>query len=357
MAGEVEGGGAGVIGRSQWKWLVVSVAFSLGVLALVLYFTVTKETFLYLRHLNPSFLVLAIAFHFLAYGFWAMRIKVMARSLGHQVSFIYCLNLVMANLLAGSITPSQAGGEPVRIHQLYRNNVPLGDATAIVVVERVLDGIVLGVAAIAAFFILGKMVEDIPAGLSLFILFAWVMMVVFIGAFVLSVRNPDLLKRFFKRVSRLFVKRWDLKRIERLIASIDREVDNFHDSMSRFVAHGRAGLLGGTVFTVLFWFSEFIIVSLILMGLGEPPFYLLSLVAQIIIGVIMMIPLTPGSSGIAELSATSVYSLFIPSSIVGVMVVVWRVIFYYLNIIVGIIATIPILRREMILREEDHPKV
>jgi glycosyltransferase 2 family protein len=332
------------------------VAFSLGVLAIVLYFTVTKETFLILRNLNPGFLLLAIAFHFLAYGFWAMRIKVMAKSLGHRVSFLYCLNLVMANLLAGAITPAQAGGEPVRIHQLYRDNVPLGDATALVVVERVLDAIVLGVAAIAAFFILGKMVEDIPPGLSLFILFAWVLMVFFIGAFILSVRNPELLKRFFKRVSRPFVKRWDLRRIERFIASIDREVDNFHDSMARFVAHGKGGLLGGTVFTALFWFSEFIIVSLILMGLGEPPFYLLSLVAQIIIAIIMMIPLTPGSSGIAELSATSLYGLFIPSSIVGILVVVWRVIFYYLNIIVGIIATIPILRREMILREENHPK-
>jgi uncharacterized protein (TIRG00374 family) len=286
-----------------------------------------------------------------------MRIKVMARSLGHRVKFTYCLNLVMANLLAGAITPSQAGGEPVRIHQLYRDKVPLGDATAIVVVERVLDAIVLGVAAIAAFFIFGRMVEGVPAELSIVIFITWVGMVIFIGAFVLSVRNPEFLKRILKRVSRPFMKRWDFRRIERLVASIDREVDNFHDSMSRFVAHGRAGLLWGTLFTGLFWFSEFIIVSLILMGLGEEPFFLLSLVAQIIIAVIMMIPLTPGSSGIAELSATSLYGLFIPSSIVGVLVVVWRVIFYYLNIIVGILATIPILRREMVLREEEQPKV
>ena len=355
MAGDTEEGGGAVISRSQWRWLVLSIAFSLVVLGLVLRFTVTKETFLYLRRLNPLFLVLAIAFHFLAYGFWAMRIKVMARSLGHRVKFTYCLNLVMANLLAGAITPSQAGGEPVRIHQLYRANVPLGDATAVVVVERVLDAFVLGVAAIAAFFILGRMVEDVPPGLSLVILLTWIGVVIFIGLFVLSVRTPEFLKRLLKKVSRPFVRRWDMKRVERLIASIDREVDNFHGSMERFVAHGRGGLLGGTLFTALFWFSEFIIVSFILMGLGAEPYYLLSLVAQIIIAVIMMIPLTPGSSGIAELSATSVYGLFIPSSIVGILVVVWRVIFYYMNIVVGIIASVPILRREMLRREQERP--
>ena len=352
-----EGGGGSRLERSQWKWLVISVSFSLVVLALVLYFTVTKETFLYLRRLNPLFLILAIILHFLAYGFWAMRIRAMAASLGHKVEFTYCLNLVMANLLAGAITPAQAGGEPVRIHQLYRHDVPLGDATAIVIVERVLDAIVLGVGGIAAIFILGEMMEGVPGSLTFIIFLAWLGMVVFIAAFILSVRNPDLLKRFLKRVSRLFVRRWDLKRVERFIASIDQEVDNFHESLSRFVAHAKGGLLWGTAFTILFWFSEFIIVSLILMGIGEQPYYLLSLVAQIVIAIIMMIPLTPGSSGIAELSATSIYGLFINSSIVGILVVVWRVIFYYMNIAVGIIATIPILQREMVRRDGDHPKV
>jgi uncharacterized protein (TIRG00374 family) len=257
----------------------------------------------------------------------------------------------MANLLAGSITPAQAGGEPVRIHQLYRHDVPLGDATAIVVVERVLDAIVLGIAGIGAIFLLGEMVEAVPRSLTLVITLAWLVMVLLIAAFVYSVRNPELLKRILRRISGIFVKRWDMKRIERLIASIDREVDNFHDSLSRFVAHARGGLLRGALYTALFWFSEFIIVSLILMGIGEQPYYLLSLIAQIVIAIIMMIPLTPGSSGIAELSATSIYGLFIPTSIVGVLVVVWRAIFYYLNIAVGIVASIPLLQREMLRRE------
>jgi uncharacterized protein (TIRG00374 family) len=341
--------------RSQWKWLVISVSFSLVVLILVLRFTVTEQTFEYLRRLNPLFLLLAIVFHFMAYGFWAMRIRTMAASLGHKVEFSYCLNLVMANLLAGSITPAQAGGEPVRIHQLYRHDVPLGDATAVVVVERILDGIVLGVAGVAAIFILGELVAEVPRDLTLVIFAAWSVMVLLIAAFVFSVKNPALLKWFLKRVSRLFVKRWDLRRIERLIASIDREVDNFHDSLSRFIAHGRAGLLRGALFTALFWFSEFIIVSLILMGIGEQPHYLLSLVAQIVIAIIMMIPLTPGSSGIAEISATSVYGLFINTSIVGVLVVVWRAIFYYMNIAVGVLASIPLIKREMVRRDEDRP--
>jgi hypothetical protein len=61
-----------------------------------------------------------------------------------------------------------------------------------------------------------------------------------------------------------------------------------------------------------------------------------------------MIPLTPGSSGIAELSATSLYSLFIPSAIVGIFVVLWRLILYYFNIFLGIFGTVIIVKREVL---------
>jgi uncharacterized protein (TIRG00374 family) len=82
-----------------------------------------------------------------------------------------------------------------------------------------------------------------------------------------------------------------------------------------------------------------------------------SLIAQILVAILMMIPLTPGSSGVAELSALSIYRLFVNPAIVGVMVVLWRVIFYYLNIVVGILASIPILQRELVRRSPGDPKV
>ena len=51
----------------------------------------------------------------------------------------------------------------------------------------------------------------------------------------------------------------------------------------------------------------------------------------------MMIPLTPGSSGIAEVGATTMYALFIPASVVGIFVVLWRIVLYYFNIALGIL--------------------
>jgi len=40
------------------------------------------------------------------------------------------------------------------------------------------------------------------------------------------------------------------------------------------------------------------------------------------------------------------YVIFIPASIVGIFIVIWRIVIYYFNIALGILASIIIVRRE-----------
>ncbi|WP_292518186.1 flippase-like domain-containing protein [Methanoculleus sp.] len=343
--------------RSQWKWLLVSISFSVLVMAGVLYFTVDEMTVEYLSRVSPLYLALAVLFHIVSLVFWALRIQLMSGSLGYRVRFMHCLNLVLANMLVAAVTPSQAGGEPVRVHELYRANVPVGDATAVVVMERILDGIVLGVLGAISMLFLGRYWSNLTSGFSglSFIMYAaWISVMLFVLVFVYSVKNPDLLKRALKWISRWIDRRWHLKRLESLLDTIDREVDNFNAGLVKFVNHGKSGLVWGFIFTLLFWLSEFAIASLLLVGLGQSPYVIESFVVQLVIAIIMMIPLTPGGSGVAELGATSLYSLFVPSSIVGVFVLLWRLILYYLNILLGLLSSLVIVRREFLARAKKQ---
>lgn len=337
--------------RKQVKWLIISVGFSVIVLGLVLFFTIDEQTIEYIRRINPLFLIAAVLFHFVALLCWSLRIQLMTAALGYRVSLLHCVNLVFANMLVAAITPSQAGGEPVRVHELYRAHVRIGDATAVVIMERVMDGIVLGLIGILAMIYLGSHWNSIGLNLGYLMLASWLMVTIFVLIFAYSVRNPDFLKRVLKKISFWINRRWHSQRIDRFIEAIDHEVDNFHGSLQHFVGRARLGVVAGLVFTLLFWFFEFIIASFILMGLGQPPFFVESFVIQLIIAILMMIPLTPGGSGIAEISATSLYGLIVSSSIVGVFVVLWRVILYYLNILIGVFSSVVIVRRELVLRK------
>ena len=332
--------------RSQVKWLYISVGFSLAVLIVILFLTINANTVTYLRKINPLFLLLAFLTHLLTMCFWAMRVKKMSGSLGYPIGFFYSLNLVFANLLASAITPAQAGGEPVRIHELYKANVPLGDATAVVIMERVLDGIALAGLAAFSMIVLTDQWKSLGTVSEVMVYVTWIFVAGCLFLFYLAIRRPDVVKRVVHRVTDRLTKTWEKPRVEELLVRADKEIENFHDAVIKFVRSAKGGLLWGMLFTLLYWVSEIVTASLILVGLGQPPLILESFVIQLILAILMMIPLTPGSSGIAEVGATSMYALFIPASVVGIFVVLWRIVLYYFNIALGILSSIIIVRRE-----------
>jgi len=337
--------------KSQVKWLYISIAFSLFVLVIILFLTINENTLRYLSEISPFFLLCAFLTHVLTMCFWALRVQKMSGSLGYRIDFFYSLNLVFANLLAAAITPAQAGGEPVRIHELYRANVPIGDATAIVIMERVLDGIALAVLAAFAMIVLTDQWKSLGAISEIMVYITWIFVAGCLFLFYLAIKRPDMIKKIVNRIACSLTRTWESTRVEELVLRADKEIDNFNDAVIKFVKSAKGGLLWGMLFTLLYWLSEILTASLILVGLGQPPLVLESFVIQLILAILMMLPLTPGSSGIAEAGAYSMYALFIPVSIVGIFVVIWRVVLYYFNIALGILSSIIIVRREAKFKE------
>lgn len=111
-----------------------------------------------------------------------------------------------------------------------------------------------------------------------------------------------------------------------------------------FVTQGRRELTGALICTVVYWSMEFFIVSLILMGLGSPPAIVHVFAAQVILTLFVLIPLSPGGSGVAEFGFSALFAIFVNSSILGIVVILWRLITYYQNLAVGGIVGLSILK-------------
>jgi uncharacterized protein (TIRG00374 family) len=334
-------------------WFALSILFSLSVIIIVFATTFNEETIGYILHFNVFFLILAIVFRLLALVIWGFRIQVMAGSLGYRVPLPHCVNMVLAGLLAGTITPGQAGGEPVRVHELYRSGVRVGDAAAVVIMERVLDGIILTVIGIILMILLTRFFwSTFSPALIILVIVSWIFMISFLIIPVLAIRYPERTKKVLMKMVHWLVpkfSRWS-DSPGTLVNLADREIDNLFGSMVRFTGTARVGLLGGGITTGLFWITEFLVASVIMMGLGLGPAIVESFFFQILIAIINMIPLTPGSSGVIELSTSSLYALLIPTGMIGIFVLLWRFVTFYLNIVLGAIAGLAIFRREMELR-------
>jgi uncharacterized protein (TIRG00374 family) len=166
-------------------------------------------------------------------------------------------------------------------------------------------------------------------------------------------RKPEKVKQMIIRLLHWLDTKIHRASLKKTISRVDAELDNFFVSVNLFTGPAKRGLVTGGFFSLLFWISEFLVASLILMGLGLSPYILESFLFQLIIAVVMMLPLTPGSSGIAEISATSLYALIVPSSLLGIFVLLWRLILYYLNIALGLWPSLNIFRRELSRKSEE----
>ncbi len=329
--------------KSLRKWLAISLIFSIVSILILLAYTITPGQLNSLIQIHPAFLVAALTFQFCSWLVWGARMKVMAEAIGGRISLKQSVGVVLSNLFAASITPGHAGGEVTRIQLLREFDLSAGDASAVVLGERMLDALFLGIAAPVGFLLFTQYVQISPGLIVLFGIAAVVFVLLFFMLLYIM-GKPKKVKAVVRRIRWLFVKVRGPEKAERSLQKTLQEIDVFHNSSKLYVKEEKHALARGFLFTVLFWLLQFSIASLILAGLGSQPWILASFSAQTVLMMIAMVPLTPGNSGIAEASTAAIYSAFVSTSILGIFILAWRLITYYLNIVVGGLVSIRIVQ-------------
>jgi uncharacterized protein (TIRG00374 family) len=322
--------------------MIISITLSISIIIVILFFTVDVKTLDQLSRISIKyeFFLFAIFLNILYWILWGARLKILANTMDKNVkiSLLKSIKIVIANLFLACITPSMAGGEPVRIYLLNKNGMTYGCATAAVLGERLIDGIFILIMIPIALFIF-KDVKDlgiVSVGLTIGV----IIFIMLILLFIYSIINPSKTKTFLIYLSKKFRRFFKKESEGRIIQRINYEVDEFHKSMHCFTGQNKKSLFLASILTVIFWSVGFLIPSFILLGLGLPPFFLESYVAQIILLVIIMLPLTPGSSGVAEVSLYGLYGVLIgtsSSTLIGVFIILHRFISFHMNLIAGAI--------------------
>jgi len=326
--------------------IIFSMAFSISIIILILYFTIDAKTIEYLSvvSLRPEFFLFfgaAVLLNVLYWFIWGARLKVLGNAIDPNVhvGLWETAKIVIANQFMAGITPSVAGGEPVRIYLLNRDGLSLGSATATVLGERLIDAIFILLLIPFGFFVFKDRIDVklISYGLTIGI----AVFLVGIALFMLAIKYPEKTKSFLIGISERFGRLSKKKERGKAIADrFGREIDNFHNSMIFFLTGGRKSFLKAGVLTALMWSTGFMIPSMILLGLGLPPFFVESYAAQALLLIIVMLPTTPGSSGVTEIGMAGLYGVLLGASnqyLLGVFVLLFRFITYHMNMIAGAI--------------------
>ncbi|MDD4253683.1 MAG: flippase-like domain-containing protein [Methanoculleus horonobensis] len=331
------------------RWIALSLLLSGAALAGLLAATFTPATRAYLGEVGVAALLLALGLRAASILCRMVRIGVICRGLGYTVPLSSLAITQSLSLFAGSLTPGQVGGEPVRIHRLSRAGLAVGDAVAVVVAERVLDLAVFASLTFAALFAVrhlwGYLAATVLYPVAAFLVLVFVLLL----ALVVLVRRPSLANRIIGGAAVRVLDRCGRSRrwlrfcpgsdgAERLTERIARETEIFAASSARFVRADPRALGGAILISILDWVFLFSTASALLVALDLPPSFPESFLFQGILQMIAAVPLIPGAAGIAELGAATLYSRIVPTYLLGLFVVLWRLILYFLNIPLGFLA-------------------
>jgi len=310
--------------NERLKATLFAALMSLASIIFILYYTDADISWEMISQVSGAFLMLAVGLHVLSWMLYALRLKLLVSMAKHEISFPLSVRCTLASNFLAAITPSSAGGEPLRVKILADEGMSYGGATAVVISERLLDSIFF----LTSLAIL-LMISGFFAGFGLkvgaiFLLF----LLVFLAFLRQLIIRP-------KRIAR--VMEWIKKKTgnRAIVLSIDREIWLFRDAGIQLAKETMRCLPVLALMTALIWLSDFLVPSALLAGMAQDPSILLSVTAQNILTIVGLIPLTPGASGIAELGMSYLYSTFVSPSLLLPLIVLWRLITYFLNIVVG----------------------
>ncbi len=312
------------IGRS--KQVILAVIISIAAIIIILKFTNTDITYQALSKADIRFVLLALLLHVSSWFFWSLRIQILASLIGHKISFGLAFRTTLASNFLAAMTPSSAGGEPMRIKMLADNGMSYGGATAVVIVERLLDSFFF-VAALAVCLFLSDFITGFGLRIGGVFLVLIILEIVFLWELI---KRPDRIRRLMG---------WIRKKTggRKIVDTVENEIWLFREASIKLAHESWAQIPAMIAITVVLWACEFLVPSVLLVGLGQGPDILYSITAQLILVIITLAPLTPGSSGIVEFSMSYIYSMFVPSYLIGVLVALWRFITYFVNLFVGAI--------------------
>ena len=257
---------------------------------------------------------------------------------GKQLSWVSSIFVIILWEFASTVTPSVVGGTAVAIFILYKEGIKLGQAIAYAMLSAILDNMFFVVAAPIAILLsqgqafpqIGGMDFELAGSLEavFYISYALIAIYTFIMAFALFVKPRAFKWLLIKLTSVGFLRRWRHGAINRgneiVLAS------------RQFKGRGYKYWLSISLATVFIWVARYFTLNAVISAFTDLNFDQNMLVfgRQIVMWITMLISPTPGSSGFAEGIFPQFFAVFLLDYTL-VVVLLWRLVTYYLYLVLG----------------------
>lgn len=273
---------------------------------------------------------------------WAVEAKIVQGLLEREnfsYSFKKAYRIPLIQHLFNSITPFASGGQPAQLVALKQTGVDIGIGSSVLlmkfIVYQAMIVVYFGVCVLLRYHVL---VTEISK-LAVFVILGLVTHIFVIAVVLLITYKINLTKRLVHWLMKMIAMFMNKEKAYLLEENILLKVTSFYEE-SLYIRGQTSLLLKTALLTAIQLASYFIVPYFILLSLGIKDMDILTIICMyaFIVMIVSLFPI-PGGSGGAEYSFTLLFGSFIllPEKL-AIALLLWRVITYYLGILLGVVA-------------------
>lgn len=313
--------------------------FVLLIAIIVIYFIVKDDFQSIVNNLilaNKWLIILSVVLIFLYWLFRAMSLYLIAREYKKKIKFRVILQQTLITQFFNGITPFATGGEPMQVYMLTKSGIKVANATNIIVQEFIMYQIALVVIGFVALFLNFRYnICTLSPILGNLILIGFIINIS-IGLVLLFVSFSKRFSRAIVNLAlKLCIKLRIVKNVEKAKKSWNEKVEEYNESGTMLKENKalfcECVLLNIFSLALFYLIPYFVFLSLGYHNIGLMQVFVSSAFILIVGNFVPM----PGGTGGIEFAFSKFFELMIPSVALKSALLIWRVITYYLGIIVG----------------------
>ncbi|HDQ45265.1 MAG TPA: flippase-like domain-containing protein [bacterium] len=336
-------------------FILVSVALMVG----ILFWTTDRDTWLQMRNFRLGFVPLLIILSVIRWYMDGMFFVILAKH-GHKSSISLNRSTIirLEGTVLSAVIPILVGTFAMHAYLLHKERFKVSESVAMTVLRAILP-IFLFLFNIPILFLFRnesgsskfftQLIEVVSPPIAISVVF-----------FIIALFCPNHMKRGATVLVRWFGKIKRFKHGEEKLLALEqrvfREIDHFSNIFWMYLKERKGVLIHATFWIFLAFFVDYLVAVAIIWGFGYYPLFWRAIAVQMLIRPIIYLAPTPGGVGIWELSYLGFFSLYMPHSLIGISVLIWRLLLSYIPIIIGGFYTVHEFGRDENFRKmmEDH---
>lgn len=334
------------------KGFLAFILLSLGIMVGLIVWTTDSNTWSNLAKFHWQIVPLIIILAIVRWYFDGMAFVTMAKHGSvSNISLNRAAIIRLEGTLVASVVPVLVGTFSMHAYLLHKEKMKLSEAMAITILRAILPVLIflLNIPILMLmksnpmgdqFF--GKLLQAISLPVVVIIVF-----------FVITLFYPHKIKNMASSLVRWWgrIRFIHVEKIIKLEERVFHEIDQFSKIFWIYLRRRKFMLLKASLWIMAAFVADYFIAIAILWGFGYRPDILPALGMQFLMRPIIYFAFTPGGAGIWEFTYVGFFSLFMPKSLYGISVLLWRLFVSHIPAIVGGIFLIKEFNRDKGLKD------